>query len=98
MPEVRLLTSKARSGYFAIKRFDRARNQYGDVCKVRMASVGALLKTLHRTPNLDYDVLMRFTLRLTDDMEEVERLYRLMSFNVLVGNGDDHAKKLYVSA
>lgn len=92
MPEVRLLPSKACSGYFAIKRFDRARNQHGDVWKVHMASVGALLETSHRTPNLDYDVLMRLTLRLTDDMEEVERLYRLMSFNVLVGNRDDHAK------
>lgn len=92
MPEVRLLPSKACSGYFAIKRFDRDRDRCGDVRKVHMASVGALLETSHRTPNLDYDLLMKLTLRLTDDMEEVERLYRLMSFNVLVGNRDDHAK------
>lgn len=57
-----------------------------------MASVGVLLETSHRTPNLDYDLLMRLTLRLTDDMEEVERLFRLMLFNVLAGNRDDHAK------
>ncbi|WP_218971915.1 type II toxin-antitoxin system HipA family toxin [Raoultibacter phocaeensis] len=92
MPEVRLLPSKVRSGYFAIKRFDRVCTSQGGVRKVHMASVGALLETSHRTPKLDYDVLMRLTLRLTDDMEEVERLYRLMAFNVLIGNRDDHAK------
>lgn len=92
LPPVRLLPSRWCSGYFAIKRFDRVRDQYGNVHKVHMASVGALLETSHRTPNLDYDLLMRLTLRLTDDMEEVARLYRLMSFNVLVGNRDDHAK------
>ena len=57
-----------------------------------MASAGALLETSHRTPNLDYDLLMRLTLRLTDDFGAVERLYRLMCFNVYVGNKDDHAK------
>lgn len=92
MPPVRLLPSKRCSGYFATRRFDRARDQRGNVRKVHMASVGALLETSHRTPNLDYGLLMRLTLRLTDDMEVVERLFRLMSFNVLVGNRDDHAK------
>lgn len=92
MPEVRLLPSTRCSGYFAIRRFDRVRDQHGVVRKVHMASVGALLETSHRIPNLDYDLLMRLTLRLTDDMEEVKRLYRLMSFNALVGNRDDHAK------
>lgn len=92
MPEVRLLSSNICAGYFAIKRFDRLRDQRGSVRKVHMASVGALLETSHRTPNLDYDLLMRLTLRLTDDMEEVARLYRLMVFNVFAGNRDDHAK------
>lgn len=92
VPPVRLLPSRRCSGYFAIRRFDRARDQYDNTYKVHMASVGALLETSHRTPSLDYDLLMRLTLRLTDDMEEAARLFRLMSFNVLVGNRDDHAK------
>ncbi|MEG0374996.1 MAG: type II toxin-antitoxin system HipA family toxin [Raoultibacter sp.] len=91
-PEVRLLPSKQCSGYFAIKRFDRVRDQYGSSRKVHMASVGALLETSHRIPNLDYDLLLHLTLKLTSDMQEVERLYRLMVFNALVGNKDDHAK------
>lgn len=92
VPCVRLLPSRQCAGYFAIKRFDRKNEQAGIVGKVHMASVGALLETSHRTPNLDYDLLLRLTLRLTDDMEEVKRMYRLMLFNVLVGNKDDHAK------
>ncbi|MTH39164.1 type II toxin-antitoxin system HipA family toxin, partial [Veillonella dispar] len=59
---------------------------------VHMVSAGALLETSHRIPNLDYETLMRLTLKLTDSFEEVVRLYRLMCFNVLAGNRDDHAK------
>jgi len=57
-----------------------------------MASAGALLETSHRIPNLDYEILMRLTMRLTTDLGEIERLYRLMVFNVVIGNRDDHAK------
>ena len=41
-----------------------------------------LLETSHRIPNLDYDILMQLTLQLTKSMEECEKLYRLMCFNV----------------
>lgn len=91
MPAVRLLPSAQCSGYFATKRFDRIRTEEG-VEKVHMASVAALLETSHRTPNLDYGLLMRLTLRLTESMREVERMFQLMVFNVLCGNRDDHSK------
>lgn len=42
----------------------------------------AILETSHRIPNLDYDILMKLTLQLTKSMEECEKLYRLMCFNV----------------
>ena len=35
---------------------------------------------------------MKLTMRLTTDLEEIARLYRLMTFNVIIGNRDDHAK------
>ena len=92
MPEVRLLPSSRCSGYFATKRFDRVRGADGSVGKVHMISVAALLETSHRIPDLDYDLLMRLTLRLTGSMREVERMFRLMVFNVLCGNRDDHSK------
>lgn len=92
MPEVRLLPSKTRCGYFAIKRFDRALSADGSVERRHMLSAGALLEASHRIPCLDYDLLMRLTMRLTESMEEVESMYRLMAFNVAIGNRDDHAK------
>ena len=51
-----------------------------------MISVSGLLETSHRIPNLDYDILMQLTLQLTKSMEECEKLYRLMCFNVYAHN------------
>ena len=87
VPEVKLLPSKVNSGYFACKRFDRKGKE-----KVHMISASALLETSHRIPNLDYNILMQLTLHLTQDYEEVEKLYRLMCFNVFAHNRDDHSK------
>lgn len=92
VPEVKLLPSRVCAGYFAVKRFDRARDQCGGTVKVHMASAAALLETSHRIPNLDYDILMRLTARLAEDVEELQRMFKLMVFNVLVGNRDDHSK------
>lgn len=91
MPEVRLFPSKRCSGYFGVRRFDRVETPHG-TARRHMVSAGALLETSHRIPNLDYELLMRLTMRLTQDMEDIERLYRLMCLNVFVGNRDDHAK------
>ncbi|MCL2024391.1 MAG: type II toxin-antitoxin system HipA family toxin [Coriobacteriia bacterium] len=60
--------------------------------RVHMASVSALLETSHRYPTLDYHALMRLTLELTRDFEQVEQMYRRMCFNVFAHNRDDHAK------
>jgi serine/threonine-protein kinase HipA len=87
MTETRLLESKNSSGYFATKRFDRL-----DLLKVHMVSVGGLLETSHRIPNLDYQILMKLTMMLTSDFSQVEQLYRMMCFNVFAHNRDDHAK------
>ena len=87
MPETRLLHSELNSGYFAVERFDRQENQ-----KVHMVSVSGILETSHRIPNLDYNILMRLTMKLTEDYEEIEKLYRQMCFNVFAHNRDDHSK------
>ncbi len=91
VPETRLFPSKVCEGYFGTKRFDRIRTAHG-VARVHMLSAAALLETSHRLPNLDYSSLMRLTLALTQDYREVEKLYRLMCFNVFAHNRDDHAK------
>ncbi len=87
VPEVKLFESKYGDGYFAVQRFDRENEQ-----RIHMASVSALLETSHRIPNLDYDLLMQLTMILTKSYKEVEKMYRLMCFNVFAHNRDDHSR------
>lgn len=83
MPETRLFEGK----YFGVRRFD----QEGDK-RIHVHSASGLLYASYRLPSLDYTSLMKATLALTRDMNEVEKMFRLMVFNVLIGNKDDHAK------
>jgi serine/threonine-protein kinase HipA len=92
MPQTRLFPSQQCSGYFGVQRFDRELLADGSSMKVHMISAGGLLETSHRLANLDYSLLMRLTMRICDSIHECERLYRLMCFNVFIGNRDDHAK------
>ncbi len=87
MTETRLFPSKICSGYFGIKRFDRKNGK-----KIHMISVSGLLETSHRLPNLDYNTLMKLTLELTRNYQNIEQLFRLMCFNVFAHNRDDHSK------
>jgi len=92
IPETKLFPSKISSGYFGIKRFDRKKLSTRVIRKLHMISVSGLLETSHRIPNLDYNDLMQLTLNLTKSFEEVEKLFRLMCFNVFSHNRDDHSK------
>ena len=87
MTETQLFPSKICSGYFGIKRFDRKNGK-----KVHMVSASGLLETTHRLPNLDYNALMKLTLELTRNYQDIEQLFRLMCFNVFAHNRDDHSK------
>lgn len=87
VPEVKLFPSKICKGYFGIKRFDRVANK-----KIHMLSVSALLETSHRVPNLDYNILMKLTLSLTNSFDEVLKMFKLMCFNIFAHNRDDHSK------
>lgn len=84
VPQIRLLNGK----YFAARRFDRK----PDGKKVFMISASGLLDVDHRNPVLDYNHLMQVALDLTRDFREVEKMFRLMCFNVFAHNRDDHAK------
>lgn len=83
MPETRLFEDK----YFGVKRFDRHGKH-----RVHVHSASGLLYASFRYPSLDYTELMKATMALTRDINEVARMFRLMVFNVLTGNRDDHAK------
>lgn len=91
MAETRLFQSEICGGYFGTKRFDRELVN-GKIEKKHMVSVSGLLETSHRIPNLDYNTLMMLTLELTKKYCEVEKMFRLMCFNVFAHNRDDHSK------
>ena len=56
-----------------------------------MLTASALLEISHRIPSLDYNSLMKLAWVLTKDFSEVERMFRLMCFNVYAHNRDDHS-------
>ncbi len=91
MAETRLFPSKICAGYFGTKRFDRIGNPQ-EQTKVHTVSAAGLLESSHRLPNLDYIQLMKLTMLLTSDMQEVNKMYELMCFNVFAHNRDDHSK------
>jgi serine/threonine-protein kinase HipA len=89
MPETRLFEGK----YFGVRRFDRVSAPLNDrTGKIHTVSAAGLLNADYRIPSLDYSVLLTACLKLTRNMEEVYKLFRLMVFNVLIKNRDDHAK------
>lgn len=83
MPETKLFEGK----FFGVKRFDIINNQ-----RLHVHSAAGLLHADFRLPSLDYIELIKATRALTKDENEVEKMFRLMVFNVLIGNKDDHAK------
>jgi len=87
MPDTHLFPTKRGAGYFAVKRFDRDGSK-----RIHMHTAGGLLHSNFRLPSLDYEGLIALTGRLTRDVREVEKMFRLAVFNVLAHNRDDHAK------
>ncbi len=87
MPDTYLFPSKHSSGHFGVRRFDR-----DGANKIHVHSACGLLHASHRIPTLDYENLIRLTAHLTQDIREVEKIVRLMIFNVKSGNRDDHTK------
>ena len=87
MPEVHLFPAQRGAGYFAVKRFDRQGTK-----RLHMHTACGLLHSDIETPSLNYEDLLALTMTLTKDMREVEKMFRLATFNVLAHNRDDHAK------
>ncbi|MDY0217236.1 MAG: type II toxin-antitoxin system HipA family toxin [Bacteroidales bacterium] len=83
MPNTRLIENK----FFAVERFDREPKG-----KIHLASVAGLLLADYKIPCLDYLAIFQLCHALTHNMQEMWKLYRLMVFNFLIENKDDHAK------
>lgn len=83
MPETRLFEDR----YFGTERFDRKGEK-----KLHTVSIAGLLRADYRLPSIDYSHIFKVVGALTQDTNEVLKVYRLMVFNFLIGNKDDHAK------
>lgn len=86
MQDCHLFETKNSPGYFATRRFDRTDNK----C-VHVHSVAGLLNANTDTFT-DYEFLLELTLSVTNNINEVEKMYQLAVFNVLSHNRDDHLK------
>ncbi len=87
MPETHLFESQHHAGHFGVKRFDRMEKN-----KIHIHTACGLLHASHRYASLDYTSLLKLTSILTKDIRQVEKMFRLMVFNVKSGNKDDHSK------
>jgi serine/threonine-protein kinase HipA len=90
MPPSRLISLKhqqRREDYFAVQRFDRQGNE-----KRHMLTLSGYIYADHRVPSIDYHALLSATSILTKNINEVKRAFRLMLFNIVMHNKDDHAK------
>lgn len=87
MTETHIFPARRGAGFFATRRFDRVGQK-----RLHAHTASGLLHADHRTPSLDYEDLIALTLRLTRDVREAEKIFRLAVFNVLGHNRHDHAK------
>ena len=83
MPPTQLFEAK----YFGVQRFDRRATE-----KIHIASVAGLLNADYRMPCIDYFAIFQLCSLLTRNAQEMWKLYRLMVFNFIIANKDDHAK------
>lgn len=83
MPETRLFEDK----YFGVERFDRTPNG-----KLHVVSMAGLTGADYRLPSIDYTHIFQVCAALTHSVAEMWKVYRLMVFNFLIDNKDDHAK------
>lgn len=83
MPDTRLFEDK----YFGVERFDRTSNG-----KLHVVSVAGLIGADYRLPSIDYTHIFQICAMLSYNVAEMWKVYRLMAFNYLIGNKDDHAK------
>jgi serine/threonine-protein kinase HipA len=84
VPDFKLMNNR----YFASRRFDIDK----DGNRIHTATSGALLSVSLSTPILDYSNLFALTGFLTHDEGDLEQMFRLMVFNYLTDNKDDHCK------
>ncbi|KIN13227.1 type II toxin-antitoxin system HipA family toxin [Halomonas sp. KHS3] len=84
---IEINSSAETERFFSTQRFDRNGNR-----KIHMMTASGILYADYSAPSLDYSDLLKATNAFTRHAEDVERMARLMVFNALTHNHDDHAK------
>jgi serine/threonine-protein kinase HipA len=90
MPKTKLISAEVqgkKEEFFAVQRFDRIGNS-----KKHIVSLAGMLEISHRSPSIDYLDLLKAVQFVTNSDLEIEKAFRLMIFNVLAHNKDDHSK------
>ncbi len=87
MPPTRLFQTLEGDAFFGVKRFDRT-----GTTRHHIHTFGNLIHSNFRIPGCDYDQLLNVTRILTRNQTDTEAALRLMAFNVLANNRDDHVK------
>ncbi len=87
MPETYLFPSSYCKGYFGVKRFDRIGKN-----KIHVHTVCGLLHASHLYSSISYEDLLKTTAILTRNKIDVLKVFKLMIFNILSKNQDDHTK------
>jgi len=87
MPPTRLFTTPKGEAFFGVERFDRQNNR-----RIHIHTFGNLIHANFRIPGCDYEQLMKATRILTRNQIDLISAFRLMVFNVLAHNRDDHVK------
>ena len=87
MPATRLFTTEAGDAFFGVTRFDRQQNR-----RLHVHTFGNLIHANVRVPGCDYALLLKVARILTKNQADVEAAFRLMVFNVMAHNRDDHVK------
>ncbi len=88
MEQTKLFTTKEGDRFFGVKRFDRSPNNV----RHHIHTFAGLIHANFRIPSCDYGDLLKVVNLLTKDHEQLKQVYRLMCFNILANNRDDHAK------
>jgi len=87
MSETKLLQTQKSDVFFATKRFDRKNN-----LRFHQHTFANLVGTDFRIPSTDYLDLMKTSYSLNKSHLDLEKILRLMIFNIMAHNRDDHAK------
>jgi serine/threonine-protein kinase HipA len=87
MSETKLIVTNDNKRFFATKRFDRQSDS-----RFHLHSFAHLIGADFRLPSTDYLDIMKASYTLTRSHIDLERILRVMIFNIMTHNRDDHAK------